>query len=227
MIFGHEYSFSAIIPEVETKTYLPSTFDTEFLIRNIISVERFPYQEKRLQPRVTGSTPWWLSAWWQKFCHKTTQTHTERGSCVSRTVLQIAYATPRPSRISQNPLYLHSKCHRMAKCRLEFAGLVSFDSVEPAINLPALELPSKRSTFTAYSFLQKAVNELLHPTRTYEEISLICQNITTPVTKNGFHSEFLFSLWKKRSRLTIRELKVNSFQEQKSVTQNTQVHAAW
>ena len=59
---------------------------------------------------------------------------------------------------------------------------------------PALELPSKRSTFTAYSFLQKAVNELLHPTRTYEEISLICQNITTPVTKNGFHSEFLFGM---------------------------------
>ena len=59
---------------------------------------------------------------------------------------------------------------------------------------PALELPSKRSTFTAHSFLQKAVNELLHPTRTYEEISLICQNIATLLTKNGFHSEFLFSM---------------------------------
>ena len=78
MIFGHECSFSAIIPEVETKTYLPSTFDTEFLIRNIISVQRFPYQEERLQPSFTGSTHWWLSAWWQKYCHKTTQTHREK-----------------------------------------------------------------------------------------------------------------------------------------------------
>ena len=154
MISGHECSFSAIIPEVETKTYLPSTFDTEFLIRNIISVQRFPYQEERLQPRFMGSTPWWLSARWQKFCHKTTQTqtHRERGSCVSRTVLQITYATPRPSRISQNPLYLHSKCHRMAKCRLEFAGLVSFDSGEPAISLPCIGTAFKKINFYSALF---------------------------------------------------------------------------
>ena len=152
MISGHECSFSAVIPEVETKTYLPSTFDPEFLIKNMMYVQRFQYQEERLQPRFMGSTPWWLSARWQKFCHKTTQTHTERGSCVSRTVLQITYATPRPSRISQNPLYLHSKCHRMAKCRLEFAGLVSFESVEPAISLPCVGTAFKKINFYSALF---------------------------------------------------------------------------
>ena len=46
---------------------------------------------------------------------------------------------PCVSRQSQNPAlncappHLHSKCHRMAKSQLEFAGSVSFDSGEPAI----------------------------------------------------------------------------------------------
>ena len=146
----------------------------------IISVERFPYQEKRLQLRVTGSTPWWLSAWWQKYCHKTTQTHTQREvpayhapCCKSRTQRRDhhAYRKTPFTCIQSVTGWQNADLNSRAWCLLNPESQLS--------TFPALELPSKRSTFTAYSFLQKAVNELLHRTRTYEEISLICQNIAT------------------------------------------------
>ena len=69
----------------------------------------------------------------------------DRGAaaCHSRGVSQKHTHThtlpPCVSRQSQNPAlncappHLHSKCHRMAKSQLEFAGSVSFDSGEPAI----------------------------------------------------------------------------------------------
>ena len=171
MISGHEWSFQPLFLKLKLKhIFRVLLTPSSFRIKNMISVQRnwFNIKKKGCSRESRGAHlgDFLLD---DKSCFTKPHKHTQREvpayhapCCKSRTQRRDhhAYRKTPFTCIQSVTGWQNADLNSRAWCLLILESQLS--------TFPALELPSKRSTFTAHSFLQKAVNELLHRTRTGE-----------------------------------------------------------